>query len=66
MKCYFFNDKNLTIMDKNIIQGFQMLRGEVIIRLYTKYGAVDLGYDSLDVLIEDYDSIAHELKGVIL
>ena len=49
MKCYFFNDKN-------IIQGFQMLRGEVIIRLYTKYGAVDLGYDS----------IAHELKGVIL
>ena len=66
MKCYFFNDKNLTIMDRDIIQGFQMLRGETIIRLYTKYGAVDLGYDSLDMLVKDYDSIVHELKGVIL
>lgn len=62
MNYYFFNDKNLSIMDKGQIKGFMLLREEVIIRLFTIYGCVDLSYDSSDVMINDYDKIVRGLK----
>ena len=39
-----------------------LLREEVIIRLFTIYGCVDLSYDSSDVMINDYDKIVRGLK----
>ena len=61
MSYYFFNDINLTIMNKEIIHGFQMIREETLIRFYTQYGAIDMKYDNLEELIKDYDMINMDL-----
>ena len=56
-KVLLLNDKNLSTMKEEVIKGYQLLRGEVIIRLFTTYGAVDLQYDDLDSAVKDYAKI---------
>lgn len=62
MKYYFFNDKNLSIMDKEQVKGFMLLREEVIIRLFTIYGCIDLSYDTLPIAVDDYQKISEGLR----
>ena len=56
-KVLLLNDKNLSTMKEEVIKGYQLLREEVIIRLFTTYGAVDLQYDDLDSAVSDYAKI---------
>lgn len=52
-----FYDKNKSMFKKDIIQGYQLLMEERLIRLFSVYGAVDLAYDSDDAINEDYKYI---------
>ena len=56
-KVLLLNDKNMSTMKEEVVKGYQLLRGECIIRLFTTYGAVDLQYDTLDDAIGDYARI---------
>lgn len=57
MEWLLFNDKNLSVMEEEQVKGYMMLREEVIIRLFTKYGCIDLSYDNTDEMISDYAKI---------
>lgn len=63
MKNYFiFNDRNMSVFDKEIIKAIQVLVNEKIIRLLTTYGAVDLAYDKESFMYCDYNNIKEILN----
>ena len=57
-----FNDKNKSMFKKDIIQGYQLLMEELLIRLFSNYGAVDLAYGSEKAIIEDYDYVTEVIS----
>ena len=62
MKYFVFNDKNMSIFDKEVIKGIQVLVEEKIIRLLTTYGALDLSYEKENFMYSDYNNFKGEMN----
>ena len=52
----------MSIFDKEVIKGIQVLVEEKIIRLLTTYGALDLSYEKENFMYSDYNNFKGEMN----